>query len=160
MRLHDCVRKDASETELLIVGEGPLYEAAKEGRDRLTQAVLVIDKTIACGDDAWDALSNDSCQSIIAALGVGIADKPLDMERLRYGRVIVVTDQSEEGLRIRNEVLRFLDTYSRPVLEEGHIFLPEPGVTPEEFEIQVLNAETRHLKAVKPGETREPTIEQ
>jgi DNA gyrase/topoisomerase IV subunit B len=156
MYLSDCVSKIASEAELFILNPGPMYEAAKVGRDRLTQAILPINERIDSGGEWIDMAQNDQCQSLIACLGVGIQFTPepdpslFNLQNLRYEKLIVVTDQTKEGMHIRNEVLRYLNTYSRPILHAGFVYVPEidlePGFTQEDFETHILNPETRRLK--------------
>ncbi len=117
MNLHDCVSKNSSQTELLLVFSEAAYEAAKLGRDRMTQAALPIDRSFILEEEMADALGNDVCQSLIAALGTlwgivlvrayGSLERLFDITKLRYGKIILVTEQGQLGRRASNEVLRF-----------------------------------------------------
>lgn len=165
MYLHDCVFIDSPESELFILGSSSMYEAAKVGRDRRTQALLRIDDTIDCGAGAEEMLDNEECKALISALGIGIQVEPDTLQnlgRLRYRRLIFITDQSQVGLHVRDEVSRYLYTYSRQVLDAGHVWVPqshlEPGFSQEDFELRILSIDTRRLKVVIPEESLEATL--
>lgn len=165
MLLHDCANKNALEIELLILGPKVLYQAAIEGRDRMRQAVLGIAEAISCGSGISEMLQNEACQSIIAALGVGVQldpDIPLNLQSLRCGRLIVGTDQSPAGCQIQGEVLRFLLTYMRQVLESGCVYVLDPvleiGWDQGEFENQVLRPDKRQIRVVTPAEALDTTL--
>jgi len=161
MWLHDCVSKDPSETELLILGSSAAYEAAKVNRDRMTQALFSVDKSFLSGGDICDVLSNSQCQGLIAALGVGVLipsspgkdNESFDMTNLRYGRILIVTENCEVGLGIYNEIIRFFLTYMGLIISSGHVFVPktplEPGFTQEEFRSRILNNATRHIQLIE-----------
>lgn len=157
MTLNDCVAKDPSQAELLLLGSKAFYDAARLDRDRMTQALIPLNPNFVYQEELIDTLENDDCLSIMASLGAGIvisdcAVETFDISKLRYGKVILVTEQGEAGNRLRNEVLRFFSTYMRPLIDAGHVFVPEtalqPGFTQQEFIDHVLNPEVRALRAI------------
>ncbi len=174
MWLHDCVCNDPSEAELLLLGSAAALQAATIDRDRYTQALLEVAPSFTCGEGLIDTLASAQCQSVIAVLGVGVSvpDDALvsvgpgevlfDIEKRRYGRVLVVTEQNEVGRRVRHEVLRFLFTYMRPLLSAGLVFVPEtplePGFTQKEFVERVLCPATRRLGVIVAGDSWEATL--
>ena len=152
--LIDCVRDFASETELFILGNPDFFKAAKVGRDRVEQAILPIDKTISCGENLEELLRNEQCLNLITAFGVGITvpGAELDLSRLRYQKVFVVTDESEEGKHIRKEIFRFLRLYMPGLLNSGKIYVPQGALVADlsqsEFEVKVLSPATRSHRPV------------
>ncbi len=160
MWLHDCVSKDPSQAELLLLVSSAAYEAAKIDRDRMTQALCQVDSSFLSGGDICDVQSNSQCQGLIAALGVGVLlsnstemDKAsFDMKKLRYGRILIVTENCEVGLGIHNEIIRFFLTYMSPIISSGHIFVPspplEPGFTQEDFRNRILDVATRRIQVL------------
>jgi len=149
------------------VGSTPLYEAAKIGRDRFTQAILPIEQTFVLNQDVIEVLVDEQCQSLIAVLGVGVqlreqfsnesesVGQMFNIEKLRYEKIIIVTEQDEAGIRLRNELKRFFLTYMRPLVSAGHLVVLEEqlrhGFTQEEFYENVLSIGTRQLKIVSEG---------
>ncbi|MDR3689685.1 MAG: hypothetical protein P4L46_09935 [Fimbriimonas sp.] len=160
MKLYDCVSKNSPLVELLIVFSEAAYEAARIGRDCMTQAILPIDRSFFLEDELAEVLDNDESQSLIAAIGVGfvLADSYASMERTfditktRYGKIIVVTQQGKLECRASNEVLRFFFTYMQPLIDGGHVYVLEAPLelafAQSEFVAQVLNSQTRRLRIV------------
>ena len=162
--LRDCIVKDLSQAELILLGSEAAYEAARNDRDRVTQAILELDPSFVCREEWIDVLETEQCLSLIAALGVGILRpgaapavnaKLFDIEKLRYGKVIIVTERGEVGRKMRNEVIRFFLRYMHPLVDAGHVFVLEsslePGFTQKEFVDGILNPVTRKLKVVLGG---------
>ncbi|HVT12364.1 MAG TPA: hypothetical protein VHE55_08860 [Fimbriimonadaceae bacterium] len=161
-RLSDCVVKDPSQTEILLIQDGPAVQAARRVRDRLTQAVLPVGASITKIKGArLDKLFDDeTVKSIIAALGVGIhlsyppAPGEFDMTRLRYGKLIIATKPTPAGRFIRDQIVSLLFRFNRPLLEGGHVYRcaldkrPEPN---EAFENRVMKPATRVLIPVRSG---------
>ena len=160
MNLHDCVSKDSSRTELLLLCTEGAYEAARIDRDRMTQAIMPISSSFVLQEGLIEVLDNDVCQSLIAAIGVGIvlrgtdefAEKLFDVAKLRYGKVIVVNQQAEPGRGASREVLRFFFRHMRPLIDGERLLALETPLeakfTQNEFVERVLNPGTRTLKIV------------
>jgi DNA gyrase subunit B len=169
--LCDCVSKNSSQTELLVVVSGAAYEAAKIDRDRMTQAILPIDQLYKFEEDLIDVLSNDVCMSLFAALGVGIvfggnhvsSERTFDITKLRYGKIIVVREEGILGRRASNEVLRFLFRYMRPLIDGGHTFVPETPLKTafrqNDFVEHILNSVTRRLRIISTEDDLESPLE-
>jgi DNA gyrase subunit B len=129
--LTDCVSKDKAVCELFIVQSGQVSELARCARNRITQAVLAIDKSIvrAHGTGLEEVLDDDQFKWIIAAFGIGVelpssrgSADVLRLDHLRYGKIIVAMDRSSEGKYIRNQVLGLLRKYFYPILGAGHVY--------------------------------------
>lgn len=148
--LHDCVIKDYSQTELIIVCSKVLSDVVREGRDRLTQAVLPVDGSFAYSEDLLDMLSNDQVQSVVASLGTGIclpgedAEGTFNIGGLRYARIIVLSEQAD--LETSRAVLRFLFACCRPVVEAGCVFVLDVSSGENAIVDLVLNPSTRKLR--------------
>jgi DNA gyrase subunit B len=149
--ISDCASKDAPACELFIVQSG--YAAlAKEMRDRVYQAVLSVDSTIVMikGANLYSMLDDDEVKSIIAALGVGIvvqrSHQHFKLENLRYGKVIIVTDPSAEGMHILAQVVSLLYKSMYPVMAAGHVYVvPSENWVAKEFHAKVMAPTTRRL---------------
>lgn len=155
MVLRDCISREQRETELLLVQKGPAAAMAAEERDRMVQAVLPVSPSILRveGADLGDVLDDRDCKGIFASLGVGIqldelsdADT-LDLDRLRYGKIVLALDASVEGKHIGEQVRTLFRRFLSPLLREGHVFsvdLPEV-YSANEFRRWVMDPETRQL---------------
>lgn len=161
MYLSDCINKDPALTELFIV-QSNYFVQAKEARDRMGQAVLPVDDSIAKikGSELGDLLDDDNIKSIIASLGVGISMGRgrglLDLSCLRYGKVIIVCDETAAGIHIRAQIVTFFKRFNRPIMDRRRIFVPAQSVdaslTPSNFELQVMDRATRSLVEITTGE--------